>query len=63
MPRTRLSIVMCSYNGAAYLQPQLDSLLAQTLGPDEILIGDDGSTDATMDMLQQFAVRAAEAGN
>lgn len=62
MSRPRLSIVMCTYNGAAYLQSQLDSLLAQTLGPDEIVIGDDGSTDATMDILRQFAVRAAEAG-
>lgn len=62
MTRPRLSIVMCTYNGAAYLQPQLDSLLAQSLRPDEIVIGDDGSTDASMDMLQAFAVRARDAG-
>lgn len=62
MPRPRVSIVICTYNGAAYLQPQLDSLLAQTLLPDEIVIGDDDSTDSTMDLLRQFALRAGERG-
>ncbi|HZX69298.1 MAG TPA: glycosyltransferase family 2 protein [Rhodanobacter sp.] len=62
MIRPRLSIVLCTYNGAAYLQPQLDSLLGQTLQPDEIVIGDDGSTDATMDILRRFAACAGESG-
>ena len=62
MTQLRLSIVLCTYNGAAYLQPQLDSLLAQTRLPDEIVIGDDGSTDASVDMLQAFAARARDAG-
>lgn len=62
MKRLRLSIVLCTYNGATYLQPQLDSLLTQTRLPDEIVIGDDGSTDASVDMLQAFAVRARDAG-
>lgn len=62
MTQHRLSIVLCTYNGAAFLQPQLDSLLTQTRLPDEIVIGDDGSTDASMDILQAFARRAREAG-
>ena len=62
MTRPRLSIVLCTYNGAAYLQSQLDSLLGQTLRPDEIVIGDDGSTDATMEILRRFAARAGESG-
>ncbi|OOG66305.1 glycosyl transferase family 2 [Rhodanobacter sp. B04] len=62
MTQPRLSIVICTYNGAAYLQPQLDSLLAQTRLPDEIVIGDDGSTDATPEILQRFAERARHAG-
>lgn len=62
MTQSRLSIVICTFNGAAYLQPQLDSLLAQTRLPDEIVIGDDGSTDATLDILQVFAEQAQRAG-
>lgn len=62
MSRPLISIVMCTYNGAAYLQPQLDSLLAQTRLPDEIVIGDDGSTDATLEMLRGFRGRANHLG-
>ena len=62
MTPNRLSIVMCTYNGASYLQPQLDSLLAQTLPPDEIVISDDGSTDGTMAVLEAFAVIARARG-
>ncbi|HEY8682340.1 MAG TPA: glycosyltransferase family 2 protein [Rhodanobacter sp.] len=62
MTRLRLSIVICTYNGAAYLAPQLDSLLAQTRLPDEIVIGDDGSVDASVEILQRFAGRARDLG-
>jgi glycosyltransferase involved in cell wall biosynthesis len=62
MTRLRLSIVMCTYNGAAYLQQQLDSLLAQTCLPDEIVMSDDGSTDASQPILQAFAERARGLG-
>jgi hypothetical protein len=62
MTRLRLSIVMCTYNGSAFLQQQLDSLLAQTRLPDEIVIGDDASVDATPALLQRFAERARAQG-
>jgi len=62
MTRLRLSVVICTYNGAAYLQQQLDSLLAQTRLPDEILMSDDGSTDASQPILQAFAERASGLG-
>jgi glycosyltransferase involved in cell wall biosynthesis len=62
MTRPRLSIVLCTYNGAAYLQQQLDSLMAQTRLPDEIVISDDSSTDASQHILQAFAESARELG-
>ncbi|HUV96817.1 MAG TPA: hypothetical protein VMV98_05040, partial [Acidobacteriaceae bacterium] len=40
MNKLKLSVVLCTWNGATYLQPQLDSLLAQSRLPDEIVIGD-----------------------
>ncbi|MFT4180148.1 MAG: glycosyltransferase family 2 protein [Thermomonas sp.] len=58
----RISIAMCTYNGARFLGEQLDSLLAQARLPDEVVVGDDGSTDATLEMLQAFAVHAGERG-
>lgn len=51
----KVSIAMATYNGGEYLQGQLDSFLAQTRRPDELVVCDDGSTDGTMDTLERFA--------
>lgn len=50
-----ISIAMCTYNGARYLDEQLESIAAQTVPPLELCVGDDGSTDATLDILDRFA--------
>lgn len=60
--RQRVSIVMCTFNGQAHLQPQLDSLLAQTHRPDEIVICDDASTDDTLATLRAFEPLARSRG-
>jgi glycosyltransferase involved in cell wall biosynthesis len=52
--QSRISIALCTYNGARYLQEQLQSLRQQTRLPDELVVCDDGSTDATLSILQQF---------
>lgn len=52
-----LSIVLCTYNGARFLRPQLDSLLEQTLLPDEILVQDDGSTDETEAIVREYMAK------
>ncbi len=49
---------MATYNGARYLQDQLDSFLYQTRQPDELVVCDDGSTDATLDILKAFREQA-----
>jgi len=51
----RVSIAMCTFNGAQYLQPQLDSIVSQDRVPDELVVVDDGSTDATISLIEQFA--------
>lgn len=50
----RISVAMCTYNGAAFLPAQLQSIMAQTRPPDEIVICDDGSSDNTRALLEQF---------
>lgn len=52
-----VSIALCTYNGAAYLHEQLDSLLAQTHEHFEIIAVDDGSTDQTVEILRTYARR------
>lgn len=56
--RLKISIAMATYNGGKYLQEQLDSFLAQTRLPDELVITDDCSTDNTLEIIQAFAATA-----
>lgn len=49
-----ISIAMCTYNGESYLREQLKSICSQTRLPEEIIICDDGSTDATLQILDEF---------
>jgi len=50
----RISVAMISYQGAKYIEEQLDSILV-TLGPsDEVIVSDDGSTDGTREILLRY---------
>jgi glycosyltransferase involved in cell wall biosynthesis len=53
-----VSVAMCTFNGATYLRAQLDSIVAQTRLPDELVIFDDCSGDATRTILEAFSVSA-----
>jgi glycosyltransferase involved in cell wall biosynthesis len=55
----KLSIAMTTYNGASYVGEQLDSIFAQSRLPDELIVCDDGSTDATPQILREYATRAS----
>lgn len=52
-----VSVVIASYNYGAYLVEAIESVLRQTVPPDEILISDDHSTDDTWMIAQDFARR------
>ena len=53
-----ISVAMCTYNGAKYIQEQLDSILHQTKSVDEIVICDDGSTDGTIEIIENISAHA-----
>lgn len=59
MPHMRISVAICTYNGAEFLPAQLASIAAQTRTPDEIIICDDASTDGTRAVLKEFASTSA----
>lgn len=46
---------MATYNGAKYLEEQIDSILRQTLPASEIVVCDDCSTDRTIDILNEYS--------
>ncbi|RDC54753.1 glycosyltransferase family 2 protein [Pedobacter chinensis] len=50
-----ISIALCTYNGANYLPQQLDSILNQTYKNIELIVVDDGSTDGTKEILEEYA--------
>lgn len=50
-------VVMATFNGARWLPEQLESIAVQTRLPDQILVFDDGSTDRTLDVVNEFSLR------
>ena len=54
-----ISVALCTFNGADFLREQLDSIATQTILPNELVVSDDGSSDATISILRDFAARAA----
>ena len=50
-----ISIALTTYNGEKYLSKQLDSILSQTHKKIEIVICDDGSTDNTINIINDYS--------
>lgn len=49
--RLSISIALASHNGERYIREQLDSIARQARLPDELIVSDDVSTDATSDIV------------
>jgi glycosyltransferase involved in cell wall biosynthesis len=49
-----VEVVLCTFNGDAFLAAQLRSLSEQTYAIDRVIVSDDGSTDGTADVLRAF---------
>lgn len=55
MDLPHITVVMPVYNGAAYLEAQVDSILAQTDVRLRLIAADDGSKDGSLELLQRLA--------
>lgn len=55
-----VDVLLATYNGAKYLESQLDSILAQTHQNFRLLVSDDGSLDATPAILERYRARFGE---
>ena len=50
----KVQVLLSAYNGEKYLREQLDSILSQQYKNITLLIRDDGSTDGTLDILEEY---------
>ncbi len=55
MKNTNVDILLATYNGEKYLKSQLDSILSQSYSNFRLLISDDGSTDKTKSILEEYS--------
>lgn len=58
MKSLTVSLAMATFNGARYINEQLESFSAQTRLPDELIICDDGSSDSTLLVIEEYKKRA-----
>jgi glycosyltransferase domain-containing protein len=57
-PRTvTVSVLLCNYNDARYLPDSLSAICTQTRLPEEVIVLDDGSTDDSLAIIEEFAQR------
>ena len=54
-----VSVVLATHNGAKHLAQQLESLATQSVVPDELVVGDDASTDSTVQVVEEFSLSAS----
>lgn len=54
MNEKRVSIAMATYNGEKYIDEQLNSILINMSADDELVISDDGSNDATVEIIKSY---------
>ena len=53
MTLPRVSVVVCTCEGAPYIAQQLRSVLEQSRAPDELIVSDDASDDGTLDEVRR----------
>lgn len=52
--REKVSVAMATFNGEKYIKEQIETILVNLKANDELVISDDGSSDATLDIIKAF---------
>jgi glycosyltransferase involved in cell wall biosynthesis len=52
-----VDILLSTYNGSSFLEPQIESLFAQSYKEWRLLVRDDGSTDSTVELLEKYEAK------
>ena len=58
-----ISVVCPTYNSASFVIHTLESAVQQTRPPDEIIVSDDGSTDNSVHVIEEFLSRYPQIGH
>jgi glycosyltransferase involved in cell wall biosynthesis len=61
--RVKISVVIPAYNAASFLPRCLNSVFAQTLKPHEIIVVDDGSSDASASIARELGATVVQRPN
>ena len=54
----KVLIMLATYNGERFIEQQIESILKQTYTNFHLAIQDDGSTDATLDIIKKYSQKA-----
>lgn len=54
LDRSRVTVIVANYNYGAYLPQAMDSVLHQSVAPDEIILIDDASTDGSQEVAKRY---------
>ena len=63
MNNSKISVAIATYNGEKYIYDQIQSILDQSLLPDEIVISDDNSSDSTIEILKKIKKNQLQSNN
>ena len=58
----KISVIVAAYNAEKYIRRCLDSILAQTMPDFEVIVVNDGSTDGTPAILEEYASQGMRRG-
>lgn len=53
----KISVLLATYNSEKYIREQIESLFAQSYNNISITVSDDNSTDSTMEILNEYALK------